>query len=886
LTIKRRPDSVDVSLVQETIEMVGEESVPRVVKANVRITLYIVAIYLAAFTVALGLASSNRSGRGFFAPAWGVLALAALFAISEFLVVHFQVGRSAHTVSVVEATLVISIFHSSSLVALLSQLLGCGLVLVLHRKQRSSKLLFNLGMFALENQLAVAVFRAVGAKVGAKGMPSLSSWIAAYAAAGAFTLTGTVLVFGVIYLAEDELSTRDLVNTIKISLLNSGVMVSVGLSASALLAVSPATAVLLAIPIAGAFATNRTFLRERRRGEELEFLRQSSARLLGDDAAERTLWSVLEAARAEFRVERVDYEYRDADAQGWKRVSFRRGEAPVVVVFGGSELSEICPVSSTIVDVGSEVPDSLTREIAAREFGSTAIVVPVRVRDAIEGVLLIGQPSTDIATFGPDDLRLADMLASQLSSAVENGRLEQSVAELRSLESKLVFELQHDGLTGLLNRGAFARRVRETISRVSGDRTNAVVFLDLDDFKPINDTYGHAAGDRLLKVIGERLLASIRPHDLAARFGGDEFAVFLSPISNREEAAVAANRLLLAISQPIELVDGEYVTPGASIGVAIASKDDTLESILERADAAMFQAKNQGKGHVEVLDPAMNQAIRRAYALELSLSEAVDRNELELAFQSVHRLDDRSVVAYECLVRWNHPEHGILSPDEFMPSGLRADAQRGVRRFVSEEAGRALGRLTAAGYGGPLSVNLGAGQALDDTLLDDLTALFRATTVGSDRLLIEIAEMAFQRSPETMVRRTEDLRVAGASIVLDDLSLDRLTFGLVEKLKPAQVKLSRTLVSELSQRPGAKSFVRAIVELGRSVGYEVVAKGVEDAATAEQASELGCAFGQGYLFARPASLDAILPLLAPEGGTVAILQRGRDSLAVLEVAGE
>ncbi len=847
---------------EETHELADAQPTRPVAKSTRRISVYTAGVYLAALSVALSLASSNTAARGFFAPAWGVLGLAALFAISEFLVVHFQVGRSAHTVSVVEATLVISFFHSSSVVALLSQLLGCGLVLVFHRKQRSSKLLFNLGMFALENQLAFAVFRALGAKVGADGAPSLASWAAAYAAAGAFTLTGTVLVFGVIYLAEDELSTRDLVNTIKISLITSGVMVSVGLSASALLAASPATAVLLAIPIAGAFATNRTFLRERRRSEELEFLRLSSARLLGDDAAERTLWSVLEAARAEFRVERLDYEYRDADGQAWKRACFRRGEPPALVPLGGSTVADLCPTSATLVDLGSEYPDPLVREIAGRDFRSTAIIVPVRVRDAIEGVLLIGQPSTDIASFGPDDLRLADMLASQLSSAVENGRLEQSVAELRQLESKLVFELQHDGLTGLLNRAAFARRVRETIARVSGDRSNAVVFLDLDDFKPINDTYGHAVGDRLLKVIGERLLASIRPHDLAARFGGDEFAVFLSPISSREEAADAAHRLLAAIGEPVQLGQGEYVTPGASIGVAIVSVDDTLESILERADTAMFQAKNRGKGHVEVLDPTMNEAIRRAYALELDLSGAAGRNELELAFQSVHRLDDRSVVAYECLVRWNHPEHGLLGPDAFMPSGLRADAQRGVRRFVSEEAGRALERLASAGYDGPLSVNLGAGQALDDTLLDDLIALFDATTVGTDRLLIEIAETAFQRSAETMLRRTEDLRAAGASIVLDDLSLDKLTFGLVEKLNPAQVKLSRTLVSELHQRPGAKAFVRAVTELGRAMDYEVVAKGVEDIATADQARELGCAFGQGYLFARPVPLDAILPLVA------------------------
>ncbi len=876
----------------------NRENAPRFARPARRIFAFSIIIALAAAFLAAHLASLSPDHSKFFDGWWGLSFLALLFAVSELMVVHLQVGRSAHTLSVVEVTFVVALFNASPHIGLAAHIIGSAAVLIAHRRQRFTKLFFNLSMFALENQFAYFVFRWVSQSIRAGGdVHGIASWPAAYLASAAFTLAGIILVFGVIYLAENELSWSKLWDTVRIAFLNTSIMASVGITASALLATSPATSLLLLIPIGGAYVTNKTFLRERRRIEDLEFLKGSSQQLTGEDLAEHTLWAVLEAARAEFRVEAIDYEHREGVGLPWRRVSLRRDQPPMVVTIDDSVLAAHAPLAAVLVSTAvsghpSEGANPLRREIADRNLGSLVMIAPVRVASEIEGVLLIAQPLTDVISFGQSDLRLAEMLAAQLASATETWRLGQSVAELRKLESRLVFELQHDTLTGILNRSAFVRRVRESLA--TERRLSAVLFLDLDDFKPINDTYGHAVGDLLLRALASRIQDSIRPEDLACRLGGDEFAVFLTSVASPEDAHAAGQRILAALGQPYELSEGEFVNPAASIGLALTAPNETAEEAIERADAAMFRAKHQGKGHIELCDPSSNQvAIRAAYELALEFTGAASRNELDMVFQSVHRLDGyldakgdgptnalcsglitgQNIVAFEGLVRWNHPSLGILSPDRFMPTGLHADVQRELRRFVSNGAVKALEVLSSLGFGGCLSVNLGAGQALDDTLLEDIAALIDRDGIEADRLLVEIPETAFLRSSSTMLRRVEELQAAGAGIVLDDLSLDKLTIGMIEKLKPNQVKLSRGLVSELNGRPGANPFVRAVAELGRGLNYEVTAKGVEDLATAQLARNVGCQLGQGYYFARPMTLATLTEQVAMPGGYSAGLLR-------------
>ena len=856
--------------------------VPRAERPSRRIFAFSIIIALTASLLAINLARASLVRHGFFDTWFGLSLLCLLFAVSELMVVHLQVGRSAHTLSVVEVTMVVALFNASPLAGLAAHLMGCGLVLIVHRRQRFIKLFFNLSMFALENQLAYIAFRSISHSIRSGGNAlRIESWPSAYLASGTFTLAGVVLVYAVIFLAENEFSFSKLIETVRISLLNTTIMASVGIAGSALLATSPVTSVLLLVPIAGAYVTNKTFLRERRRIEDLEFLKESSLQLTGEDLAEHTLWAVLEAARAEFHVEVIDYEYREGVDLPWRRVSLRRDQAPLVVTIDESILAANAPQAAVLVTTAtsghpSETCNPLRRELVARDIGTLVLVAPVRVGTEIEGVLLIARPSTNVISFGQSDLRLAEMLAGQLASATETGRLGQSVAELRKLESRLVFELQHDTLTGLLNRSAFVRRVRETLA--TERRLCAVLFLDLDDFKPINDTYGHGVGDRLLQALATRIQSEIRPSDLACRLGGDEFAVFLSPVASPEDAKATGERILVSLGQPFELAEGEYVNPAASIGLALSSPNETAEAVIERADAAMFRAKHQGKGQIELCDPALNQAaIREAYDLALEFNGAASRNELDMVFQSVHRLEgfvvgqiagqvagtgaqqllSQQVVAYEVLARWNHPRLGLLSPDRFMPTGVHADVQRELRRFVSNGALSALEVLNSLGFAGSLSVNLAAGQALDDTLLEDIAAMFSGDGIEPDRLLIEIPETAFLRSSATMLRRVEELQAAGAGIVLDDLTLDKLTVGMIEKLNPNQVKLSRTLVGELSIRPSATPFVRAVTELGLELGFEVAAKGVEDAATARLVQTVGCRLGQGYYFAHPVTLATL-----------------------------
>jgi diguanylate cyclase (GGDEF)-like protein len=869
---KTRPVGAEEPLMEE--ESLDVEPPKRASRSSLRIHFLSVTIGLVAALLVSQLSFKRIPNDGVFHDWWGFCVLAALFASSELLVVHLRVGRSAHTVSVVEATVVVALFHSAPMVGLAAHLFGCGLVLGIHRRQGATKLLFNLAMFAVENQTAFFLFQYFTKHLHNRPTSSPRWWPAVYGSVAAFTVLGVVLVFLVIRLAEGSVSKRDLKTTTGISLINSLAMASVGIMASVLIANAPAVSLLMILPIAGAYVATQLSVRERHRIEDLEFLRASSTKLLGQDVAELALWSVLEAARAEFRVELIEYEYRDQLGSPWRRVSFRRNEEAVVKVIERSGLASV--VSSTAQLVVPSTQDSVVaKELLKRDLKHIALVVAVSVAQETEGVLIISQPSTDVISFGPSDLRLAEMLASQLSLATEKARLGQSVVELRRLETQLVFELQHDPMTGILNRSAFLRRLREALLANLADQSSstpsccAVMFLDLDDFKTINDNFGHAAGDTFLRTIASRIESSIRNEDLACRLGGDEFAVLVNSVANREEATLSAHRILRALRQPIELRDGEFVTPGASIGVAITLAGDTPESAIERADAAMFKAKHRGKGQIEVSDPAMGVAAQELYELELELDGAATRGELELAFQSVHYLGDPSaetdsyrgskaeVIAYEGLVRWNHPRLGRLTPDQFMPTGLRAEAQRELRRFVSSSAVLALTDLRVSGFAGVLSINIEAGQALDDAVLEDISILQESGLLSQDRLLIEIPESAFLRSSAAMLRRVEQLKDAGAGIVLDDLGLDRLPFGLIEKVRPNQVKLSRGLVSELLVRSSAQPFVKAIAELGKDLAYDVIAKGIEDEATARLVSKLGCPFGQGFYFAHPMTLGEI-----------------------------
>ncbi len=786
----------------------------------------------------------------------GFIILTLLFAASEYMSLHLHVGVSGYTFSVTEATLVVSFFHSSPVSSVCAQLLGAIVVLVGFHKQRSIKVVFNLAMFAVANQLAFATFLLIGKGARAWPLTGPRAWVATYSAVGVFTFLGTALVFGVMYLASpDGFSLRTLISNFRIAMFSAVATTSIGIAASTLAYDTAPAAVLLTLPIIGTWVINRRYLSERRRTEELVFLQQSSEVLHGAAAAELALPAVLEAARTEFCVKLIEFEYRaDGMAQS---IRVEHAKPPELFVPNNSLLVESSPSRATIVTARDEAFRIVANALVARDV-SVAVVAPVIISGRTEGVLLIADPLAHHDKFGVDDLRMAEMLAHHVASAMENGRLEQSVAELRNLEGKLLFELQHDPLTSLMNRSAFTRRARETMARDTPGRFSALLFVDLDDFKAVNDTYGHAAGDALLQEIGQRLQHVLRPHDYAARLGGDEFAVLLHPIGRGDEAASAAARLLEKLAEPFEIGSGEMVFPRVSIGIALATAEDDIETLFERADAAMYRAKGAGKGRIEIVDLDADEGTKRAFDLGSELESALSKGQLDLQFHGVHALHNSALDGYTGVLRWNHPVFGRLSPAEFFGPSIRGPIQRELRRMMVRTAIAGLRELDKIGFSGWCSVNLTAPQLLDDALLTELADSCREHSVPSTRLRIEIEHQVFARSSDSVARRLDEVQACGFQIVLNNVGLDDTTIGLIERTGPIQVKLSERIVRELTSRRAGGPFVRSVVDLGNDLGFEVIATGVSSAEDVAAMRSIGCQFGQGEGMSAVSSLDHLL----------------------------
>jgi diguanylate cyclase (GGDEF)-like protein len=833
---------------------------PRVKVNAFTVTLVCFAALMAAIT-----SQYARPGSPALMGVRGFLILAILFAASEYMSLHLHVGVSGYTFSVTEATLVISFFHSSPLTSVLAQLFGAVVVLVGIRKQRSIKVVFNLAMFAVANQLAFACFLVIGKGARAWPLQGPRAWIATYSSVGIFTMLSTVLVFGVIYLASpNEFSLRTLVSNFRIAMFPGLATTSIGIAASTLAYDTAPAAILLMLPIIGTWLINRRYLSERRRTEELVFLQQSSEVLHGAVAAELALPAVLEAARTEFCVKLIEFEYRaDGMAQS---IRVEHAKSPELFVPNSSLLVESSPPRATIVTAQDDSYRIVANALVARDV-SVAVVAPVVISGRTEGVLLIADPLADHDKFGNDDLRMAEMLAHHVASAMQNGRLEQSVAELRNLEGKLLFELQHDPLTSLMNRSTFTRRARETMERDTPGRFSALLFVDLDDFKAVNDSFGHAAGDALLQEIGKRLTHVLRPHDYAARLGGDEFAVLLHPVGRGDEARSAAARILEKLAEPFEIGRGEMVFPRVSIGIALATPEDDIESLFERADAAMYRAKGSGKGRIEIVDLDADEHTKRAFDLGSELESALSNGHVDLQFHAVHALHDSALDGYAGVLRWNHPIFGRLSPADFFGPGVRGPIQRELRRIMVRTAVDALRELETIGFRGWCSVNLTAPQLLDDTLLTELADTCREYGVSADRLRIEIEQQVFARSSDTVARRLDEVQACGFRIVLNNVGLDDTTIGLIERTAPALVKLSEQIIRELTNRKAGAPFIRSIVDLGKDVGFEVIATGVASAEDIAAMRSFGCQFGQGDALSSIASLEHLLgrsPVVASE----------------------
>ena len=432
------------------------------------------------------------------------------------------------------------------------------------------------------------------------------------------------------------------------------------------------------------------------------------------------------------------------------------------------------------------------------------------------------------------------------------------VSERKRFEAELAHQAFHDPVTGLANRAMFAEQVRQAMARARrSDCTPAVVFIDLDDFKTINDSLGHAAGDDVLVEIARRLDANVRGADVAARFGGDEFAVLLENVASSDDAADLAQRILDLLTEPMRASHRELNLSG-SIGVSIYGPDDKRDAdeLIRDADAAMYTAKREGKNRYRLFEPAMHEGVMARLELRNDLQRALATDQFALHYQPLMRLADGTVSGVEALLRWRHPEKGLISPVDFIPIAEETGLIIPIGRWVLREGCRHARRLVAAdGTQLRMSVNLSLRQIQHSDIVADVRDALDESGLAPEYLTLEITESVLMDDTELAVSRLRDLKALGVTLALDDFGTGYSSLSYLSRFPVDILKMDRSFLTEGSN-VGSGSLATAVVGLGATLNLEVVAEGIEIPEQADRLRALGCDLGQGFLFSRPMDADA------------------------------
>lgn len=437
------------------------------------------------------------------------------------------------------------------------------------------------------------------------------------------------------------------------------------------------------------------------------------------------------------------------------------------------------------------------------------------------------------------------------------------ISERKAFEEQLAHQAFHDPVTKLANRALFSDRVEHALMRAGRSVPEiAVMFIDLDDFKTVNDSLGHAAGDEVLQEVGRRLKIAVRPTDTVARFGGDEFAVLLDGIGGSEDAADAAARILRALDMPVE-IDGKHVFPRASVGICLVGEEletPEAEELLRNADVAMYMAKRDSKGSYRVFEPTMHERVVERLELRSDLQHALTEDQLELHYQPVVRLAGRDILGVEALVRWNHPTRGTIPPIQFIPVAEETGLIVPMGRWILETACREGVRLHEM-FPRPepltMSVNLSVRQLQSETLIGDVRTALATTGLPASSLVLEITESLMLSDTDFAMQQLHELKSLGIRLAMDDFGTGYSSLSYLSRFPVDILKMDRSFVGSEDN----EALTSAIIALGTSLSLEVVAEGIELPEQATSLEELGCELGQGYLFAKPMNSSALAEFL-------------------------
>jgi diguanylate cyclase (GGDEF)-like protein len=783
---------------------------------------------------------------------WPVLA--ALFAASVVLRVHLQFRREVHSVTLMEVPLVLGLHFLDPAGLVLARMAGSVPALVVHSRQRGRKLLFNVALFAFEACVAGLVFAWLLAGRAPDGTAGL---VATFGAVLSTDLLSAALVIAAISLQEgalDRAATRQALASGTVAALTN---TSLALITVAVLEADRQVAWLLLILAAVLFTAYRAYASLREQHERLGRLHHFTrvvARSERSGAVAATILAqtqeLLRAGRAELTL------FRDGrnPLRTMLDLDGRPVTGPAAETGPGIEVLRQAIASEQAVLLAPLIRDRALRQALLDRGITDAMIAPLRAGAGVDGTLLVANRLGDVGAFGRQDLTLLQTLAGQAGGALARGQL---VDDLRRAAAEREYQAVHDPLTGLPNRTLFTERVRQAAAAAGPAGRFAVLLIDLDRFKEINDTLGHASGDLVLREVGVRLRAGLPESHTVARLGGDEFAVLVPAVPDWDAAVDVGRQVRDTLGQPLPIEQLELEVAG-SLGIALGPEHGAdPDLLLQRADVAMYQAKKDHTG-IEIYTAERDQYSPRRLALVGALRTAIEHRDLTLLYQPKVELASGRVVGAEALLRWRHPEHGPIPPDEFIPIAESTALIQPLGQFVLETALDQARRWHETGHALGLAVNLSVRNLLEPTLAERVAELVAQAGVAPDTLTLEITESDVMTNPEAAIAMLWGLRRIGVRLSVDDFGTGYSSLAYLKRFPINEVKLDKSFVLNMTGDADDAAIVRSTIELAHNLGLQLVAEGVEDQATLELLATFGCDLAQGYHLARPMPADELI----------------------------
>ncbi len=772
-----------------------------------------------------------------------IVVLMLMFAVSEVLVVHLETGGEAHAVTFSEIPMVVALSLAAPTHLIAARLIGAGLVLTVQRRQSLRKLSFNLALLAIESSAAIIAYRVVlrdGDPIEPIG------WAAAMGALVVAYVFGTVAVTGVITLYSGFPGWSHVRRVAMIGGFAGLANTCIGLGVTGALYQDARLAVLVSVVALVLYLVSRSYMALAQRHASLETLHsftRTVGRSLDVDAVAIT---IVGSARDLLRAEHAEI------------VLFGEGEEPALLVTdsGGvvtrttldpnvarAEFQRILTDRRpAVLQIESGLPEWF-REIKVKD----AAAVPLHGDHGPVGMLLVANRLASVSTFERTELALFEMLANHASVAFDNGRL---VARLNREVEERTYQALHDSLTDLPNRELLDLRLAEAVATaIRSDRGVAVLLLDLEGFKEVNDTLGHHTGDYVLREVAARLRAALDPRATLARFGGDEF-VAVAEVASLVEASRLAEELIDALAPPF--IHGEIsLALGASIGVAMfPDHGSEPATLLQRADVAMYGAKAAHMGY-DIYAADRDPFTSRRLALVGTLREAIGRDEIEVFYQPQVELSTGLTSVAEALVRWRHPELGLLVPGDFLAAVERTNIIQPLTRHVLQSALRAARDWHDHGHDIAVAVNLSARSLLDPALPGEVLDALIDMGLPAEKLTLELTENSVMTDSRRLMGVLSQLREMGVRLSIDDFGTGYSSLAHLRRIPVSEIKIDKSFVTGLTLDEQDAAIVRSTIELGHQFGLRVVAEGVESQDAIERLVDYGCDAIQGFVISRP-----------------------------------